>query len=34
LLISQNAEGKTLILQASNPPVSDTLFDHFHDKGR
>jgi hypothetical protein len=27
LLIGQNAGGKTLILQASSPVVSDTLFD-------
>jgi hypothetical protein len=30
-LLGQNAGGKTLILQVSNPPVSDTLFDHSHD---
>ena len=30
-LIGQNGGGKTLILQASNLPVSDTLFDHSHD---
>jgi hypothetical protein len=27
ILIGQNAGGKTLILQASSPAVSDTLFD-------
>jgi hypothetical protein len=30
-LIGQNSVGKALILQASGPPVSNTLFDHCHD---
>jgi hypothetical protein len=31
-LIGQNAGGKTLIFQASNPAVSDALFDHSYDR--
>src|SRR5262249_36810000 len=29
-MIDQNAGEKTLILQASSPAISDTLFDNFH----
>jgi hypothetical protein len=31
-LIGQDPVGKALIVQASNPPVPSSLFDHCHDR--